>query len=171
MAWDLEVRGEGLDSLEGVPLRVMVAEAIEGEAWVDDARDVMVSDGSFLVEIPGALRAGWNIPFDVVVIADLDRDGACKPGNDRAWRISLGIPAGPARVSLADATPEAPDCRFWEGAPHEIVLEGAGLEALEGRYAIGAAAWVGPDFVTLTRYVTEPIRDGTFRMGLGGFGA
>ena len=170
MAWDLEVRGDGLDALEGIPLRVMVAEAIEGEAWVDDSRDVLVSGGSFLVEIPGALRAGWDIPFDVVVIADVDRDGACKSDVDRAWRIPLGLPVGPARVSMADATPETPDCRFWDGAPHEIVLEGVGLQGFEGRYVIAAAAWIGPDFMTLTRYVTEPIRNGTVHMGLGAFG-
>ncbi|HEY0838725.1 MAG TPA: hypothetical protein VGD74_00925, partial [Vulgatibacter sp.] len=138
MAWDVDFRAEGLVALEGRTLRVMVVEAIEGEHWVDAVRDLKVRDGAAHTLLEGVLSVGWDIPFDVVVIADGDGDGACgADGGDRAWRIPLGVPAGDATVTI-DAASEVTnvDCGFWKGAPERLALVGAGLQEMEGKYVV-----------------------------------
>ncbi len=170
MAYDLVVRGVAFEALEGRTVRVLVAESIEGERWVDFAREVEVENGAFDVRFVGGLPS-WGIPFDVVVLADADGDGACTQDVDRAWRIGIGEPTRNHEVVVRGDAPQRPDdCAYWTEAPSEIVLEGGGLEAWEGKSVIAAPVWVDTTFLTVGGFVTRTVEDGRFRLRVGDFG-
>jgi len=171
MAWDLVVEGEGLERFEGRTARVLVVEAVEGERWVDFVRQVVIEDGAFSVEMIGALPT-WGIPFDVVVAIDGDGDGACATeGVDAAWRRSVGVPERDVRILVRGADPQAPAAlAFWEAALPVIVLEGRGLSAFDGKFAIAAPIWIDPTFLSVGELVAAPIEAGAFRVELGDFG-
>lgn len=172
MAWDVRVSAANLRGLDGRTARILVVEAFENELWADFARDVTIERGAFDVTIAAGLPA-WNVPFDVVVLVDADGDGGCKPANgDLAWRVKVGHPSGDVHVAIdADAHVPAPDaCLFWDEAPTEIVLEGEGFASWDGAYAIATSVWVDDSFLTVGRFVSAPIENGTFRFRLGSFG-
>lgn len=171
MAWDLRVEGQGLSAFDGRTARILVAEAVPGEQWVDFFREVVIEDGAFSVEMVGALPS-WGIPFDVVVAIDGDGDGACtSDGLDAAWHRSVGVPTGDARIVIHGGDPRSSDAlAYWGAALPEIVLEGAGLRAFDGRYVIAAPVWTDPTFLTVGSFVTARIEHGAFRVGLQDFG-
>ena len=170
-AFDLRVTGANLQHPDGTAVRVLVAEGFEQELWADFAREVPLAGGAFDVTIAGGLPA-WGVPFDVVVLVDADGDGACKPGSgDRAWRFPLGLPAADAHVHVDGSTAETPAaCAFWTEAPSAIVLEGAGLSAWEGELVVAAPVWVDATFLSIGRFASAKVEDGTFRVELGDFG-
>lgn len=169
-AWDLRVTGTGLDELRGAPVRVLVVEAIEGELWVDFARTATVVGGGFDVEMRGALPF-WQVPFDVVVLVDADRDGLCTPGVDAAWRREVGVPAGDAWVRVEGADEQTPDaCAFWDAADPQIVLEGGDFDAWEGDWVLAASVWSSDTFLTASAFSTMQVEQGGFRLELGKIG-
>lgn len=169
MAFDLTVAARSLEAHEGRMARILVAEAVEGEHWVDAWRDVRIEGGGFEVRLPGVLP-DWGIPFDVRVVVDADGDDACGDG-DRHWRFDVGRPEGDLRLVVDGAgTAGADACPFWSAVRSEVVLEGEGFHEWEGKSLIAAPVWVGRTFLSIGLFASTPIVDGSFRVALGEFG-
>lgn len=171
MSFDLRVHGAGFDGLDGSKVRVLAVEAYEGESWIDTARDGVIEGGAIDLRIAKALPS-WGVPYDVVVLVDVDGDGACKPGSaDRAWRFGLGLPTGNVEITVDPAAAQTPaDCTLWAVPAPTPVLEGRGLDAWNGKTAIAAPIWIDSDFLTVGLLKSAPIENGSFRVELGDFG-
>lgn len=172
LAFDLRVSGSRLDAFEGKRARILLAEAVPGEHWVDEAREVTIEGGGFDVTLARSLAVAWSIPFNVAVVIDGDGDGACRLGSaDRIARVGLGVPVDDLHIRFegSDFAPVT-DCGLWEAAPDPIVLQGQGLAEHEGKWVIAASVWVDPTFISFGELHALPIADGGFRAELGDFG-